>query len=74
MIIYLKKKLEFKSWITSAILHFYGVEKPELSYKDIAFIKVGNYQSNFNDFAKGQLISKCLIGSIVSTKKSTKFF
>ena len=25
-------------------------------------------------FSKGQLISKCLIGSIVSTKKPTKFF
>ena len=27
-----------------------------------------------NSIAKGQLISKCLIGSIVSTKKPTKFF
>ena len=29
---------------------------------------------NFATITKGQLISKCLIGSIVSTKKPTKFF
>ena len=30
--------------------------------------------STFNRWIKDQLISKCLIGSIVSTKKPTKFF
>ena len=35
--------------------------------------KVGDIPSSFKNL-KGQLISKCLIGSIVSTKKPTKFF
>ena len=45
-----------------------------MTYSSCKFLTPVTY--NYTDLlcAKGQLISKCLIGSIVSTKKPTKFF
>ena len=47
-------------YISRGESHFYGTEY--------------EIWADFGPVGKGQLISKCLIGSIVSTKKPTKFF
>ena len=41
-----------------------GIERPLTNVDEVCIPSL----------SKGQLISKCLIGSIVSTKKPTKFF
>mgnify|MGYP001387773136 CR=1 FL=1 len=56
-----------------AFLSYVPLKNNSFKVQNITYLLTCAYELNI-PYAKGQLISKCLLGVIVSTKKPTKFF